>query len=300
MSIVAAQMLEGMPEPADLRRTEVDGQTVITVGARVIACFDTTDLGMRNITVQTLTETLRFTGRRVGQVMGLTPEYVSELRGRARREGSAGLVSTRGRPAKLRSAEVDKALAWREQGLSAVAIGRRLGVADTTVSRALAPRGTPAAAGPDSGDPAPTLEPVDQPEPAPEQAEQAPEQAEQGKSSSGGSGSGAQPVVTSGRLEQDVVTSRYAGAMLLHAFYDRIAAQRVFASLTHPADARFDDVALLTATTCAFALGVSSMEATKHLIRTQVGPLAGLDRLPALRTLRPRLAALAQGCDPLE
>lgn len=31
MSIVAAQMLEGMPEPAELRRTEVDGQTVITV-----------------------------------------------------------------------------------------------------------------------------------------------------------------------------------------------------------------------------------------------------------------------------
>ncbi|MBA2471268.1 MAG: transposase [Pseudonocardiales bacterium] len=297
-------MLEGMPEPADLRRTEVDGKTVITVGARVIACFDTTDVGMRNITVQTLTQTLRFTGRRVAQVMGLTPEYVSELRGRARREGSAGLVQTRGRPRKLRPAEVDKALAWREQGLSAVAIGRRLGVADTTVGRALAPRSTPAAAGPDSGDPQPTLEPVGQPEPAPGQGEPAPERPEsgpeQGESSSGGAGSGAQPVVASGRLEHDVVTSRYAGAMLLHAFYDRIAAQRVFASLTHPAGARFDDVALLTATTCAFALGVSSMEATKHLIRTQIGPLAGLDRLPTLRTLRPRLAALAQGCDPLE
>lgn len=95
---MATQMLEGMPQPADLRRTEVDGQTVITVGARVITCFDTADLGMRNIAVQTLTETLRFTGRRVGEVMDLTPEYVSMLRGRARRHGSAGLVSGRGRP----------------------------------------------------------------------------------------------------------------------------------------------------------------------------------------------------------
>jgi hypothetical protein len=47
MSTVMAQMLtlEGTPEPADLRRTEVDGQTVITVGARVIACYDSGDLG---------------------------------------------------------------------------------------------------------------------------------------------------------------------------------------------------------------------------------------------------------------
>jgi hypothetical protein len=47
MSAIAAQMLtlQGMPEPADPRRTEVDGQTVITVGARMIACDDTGDLG---------------------------------------------------------------------------------------------------------------------------------------------------------------------------------------------------------------------------------------------------------------
>jgi hypothetical protein len=35
---------------------------VITVGARVIACYDSGDLGMRNFTVLTLTGALRFTG----------------------------------------------------------------------------------------------------------------------------------------------------------------------------------------------------------------------------------------------
>ena len=58
-------------------------------------------------------------------------------------------------------------------------------------------------------------------------------------------------------------------------------------------------MALLTATSVAFALGVGSVEATKHLLRDQVGPLAGLVRLPELRTLRPRLGGLAEACDPL-
>jgi len=166
MSTVLAQLLlEGMPEPADLRRTEVNGQTVITVGARVITCYDTADLGMRNITVLTLTDTLRFTGVRVGEVMGLTPEYVSMLRGRARRQGSAGLVSVRGRPRKLSEADTGRALAWREEGVSAVQIGARLGVADTTVHRALAGRAAPAAVGEQTApqldlDPEPVADPA--------------------------------------------------------------------------------------------------------------------------------------------
>jgi hypothetical protein len=43
------------------------------------------------------------------------------------------------------------------------------------------------------------------------------------------------------------------------------------------------------------ALGVGLVEATKHLIRDQVGP----DRLPELRTLRPRLGELAEASHPL-
>jgi len=56
---------------------------------------------------------------------------------------------------------------------------------------------------------------------------------------------------------------------------------------------------VLTATTCVFALGVGSVEATKHLIRAQAGALAGIAALPGLRTLRPRLAELAESADPL-
>jgi hypothetical protein len=44
---------------------------------------------------------------------------------------------------------------------------------------------------------------------------------------------------------------------------------------------------------------VGSVEATKHLIRSQVGALAGMAALPELRTLRPRLGELAAACDTL-
>ena len=62
---------------------------------------------------------------------------------------------------------------------------------------------------------------------------------------------------------------------------------------------RYDDLGLLTATSLAFALGASSAEGTKHLIPAQAGILAGIGRLPDPRTLRPRLAAIADSCDPL-
>jgi hypothetical protein len=57
------------------------------------------------------------------------------------------------------------------------------------------------------------------------------------------------------------LASRYAGAMLLHAFFDRAEAGTVLAG----ASGRPGDVALLTAASMAFALGASSVEATKGL-----------------------------------
>jgi hypothetical protein len=59
-----------------------------------VSTFPAGDAGMRNLAAVTVTE-LGFTGRRVAEVLGLTEQYVSMLRGRARREGSVGLVRPR-------------------------------------------------------------------------------------------------------------------------------------------------------------------------------------------------------------
>src|SRR5664279_4066312 len=74
----------------------------------------------------------------------------------------------------------------------------------------------------------------------------------------------------------------------------------VFATLTGGPAWRYDDLAVLTTATLAFALGVDTVEGTMHLRRAEAGAAVGLGAVPELRTLRERLSALAQGCDPLE
>ena len=129
-------MLVGMPAPQDLHRSEVDGEVVIAVGATALFSYAADDAGLRNLAAVTLPE-MGFTGRRVAEVLGITEEYVSMLRARARREGSAGLMRRRGRPSALRAGDLSRARSGRAAGQSDAAIADRLGVHATTVARAL-------------------------------------------------------------------------------------------------------------------------------------------------------------------
>src|SRR5262245_19229303 len=126
-----------MPDPADLHAVVHNGRTALMVGNVVLASYDDDDSGMRNMAVVVLTQ-MGFPGVAVARVVGLTPEYVSELRGNARRHGSAGLAQRRGRPAKLSAEQVRQARAWRTDGLSDAEIARRLKVSHKTAARAAA------------------------------------------------------------------------------------------------------------------------------------------------------------------
>ena len=309
MRAAVAAMLEGMPEPADLRLHRVSGRCVITVGATVLFDYDAADTLMRNMAISALRR-LGFPGRRVAAVLGLTENYVATLHNLALREGSAALIrhAAPGRPSKLGEADWAEAVAWRGQGLSDAEIGRRLGVANTTIGRRLGPRQEP---------PAPRPEPEPWPA-AGEDRGAAPEggagpEPEAGPGLHGGAGPAAGVPASAGELQvpggaagaagariaEGVFSSRYAGAMLLHAFTGQAGATAVLTAAAGGGH-RFADVALLSATSICFALGAATIEQVKHLTAACAGPLAGLAVLPDLRTLRPRLAGMADGCDPAE
>src|SRR6266571_6365618 len=280
-------------------------------GSRVLFDYDAADVAMRNLALAVLRR-LGFPGWRVAAVLGLTENYVATLHRAALRQGPAALTGPgrRGAPGKLTDADWDRAAAWRAQDVPDAEVGRRLGVAHTTVARRLGPRAGqrgPAApqadllftepapgpgAEPDGGhEPEPAPAPIAEPEPGLAGAEPGPARA-------------AGLLAAGARIIDGQVTSRYAGAMLLHAFGARAGAGDILAAAAAgdagPGGRRFADVALLSATSIGFALGAATIEQFKHLTAECAGPLAGMASLPGLRTLRPRLAAIAGGCDPLE
>ncbi len=289
-------MLLGMPTPQDLRRSELDGRVFIAVGATVVFSYATDDGGLRNMAAVTLPE-MGFTGRRVAEVAGITEEYVSMLRARARKEGSAGLMRRRGRPSALGAGDLSRARSWRAKGHSDTAIAGRLGVHATTVARALADVARPGSAG--TGVEQSVLPVPAEAEPTGAEATGAdlvPVAAEPvGTSVAGLSASSA----GSARVGTGVHRSGYAGAMLLFGYLHRVGAEDVFAALTGGPARRCDDLAVLSTATVGFALGIDTVEGAKHLRRAEAGPVVGLDRVPELATLRARLSALADGSDPL-
>ncbi|MGH3196524.1 MAG: helix-turn-helix domain-containing protein [Streptosporangiaceae bacterium] len=96
---------------------------------------------MRNFAV-TVMRRAGFSGNRVAEVFGLSAAYLSTLHAAAAQEGSAALVKHAGpgRPPELGAQDRERARAWRVAGVSDREIGRRLGVAGTTVGRQLGPR----------------------------------------------------------------------------------------------------------------------------------------------------------------
>jgi hypothetical protein len=99
-----------------------------------------------------------------------------------------------------------------------------------------------------------------------------------------------------GVIIEGLARSRYAGAMLLHAFASRTDAASVLGIASGGDRA---GTGLLAAVSACFGLGAATAEQFKHLHRAEAGPLGGLAVLPELRTLRPALAAMADRADPL-
>lgn len=292
--------LEGMPAALSLRLDTVGDEVAVSYGGRVLACYPVGDRGLRNLAVVALTRA-GVPGVEVAGLFGVRPEHVSRLRRQAAEGGSAALVATMGRPVKLDEAARRRACALADEGRPGREIAGLLGVSEATISRLFARR-------PRRSPPAPQLADIDTDLPADTANEDAGGEGEEEpvgvgsceRVDAGASGDTGVSGATLGRLVEAGRASAYAGAMLLYGYMERAGAGKVLASLPAGAARRYDAAGLMAAAVFGFALGSSSAEGTKHLLATDAGALIGAERFPHLRTLRPRLAALAEVIDPLE
>ncbi len=272
---------EGMPEREEPRLYRADGWVTVTWGARVLFRFDEDDTGMRNLAMVALAGA-GVAGLEVAALFGLSADYFSKLRVRARRLGSGELVRPMGRPPKLTGADVSKARRWAAGGMTGRDIAGRLGVSDATVSRALAGAGQALSL---------ELEPVDEVVIGATDDDTA-TTGDEDRSDEGNEAAGVD------RVGDGEVSCRYAGAMLLHPFFDLVGAGGVLGALGSGPARRYDTTTVALCALFGLALGTGSVEATKHLGRADVGALVGIASAPELRTLRRRLSVLADGCDP--
>jgi transposase len=282
--------LEAMPESAVLRVHSSDGQTIVMFGQVLVYRYDSDDLGMRNLAIVALTDAKRPI-KDVAAAFGMTATYVSMLRTRARAQGSAGLVRRLGRPPKLSPRQATQAREWTSQGRTQQAIADEFGVARSVISELLAKLG-----------PALVQQHLDSAEQAAEQpAEEAVDELVTAEPAA--VDGPAVPVIDaftgSSRIGTGTYLCRYAGAMLLHPFLHRVGAEAIFASVAGGPARRYDDLAVLSSATLGFALGIDTVEGSKHLRRADAGTAVGLTIVPELKTFRTRLGALADGSDPL-
>ena len=225
---------------------------------------------------------------------------ISRIRGQYRQHGSAGLARKRGL-AGLTPGQVRQARSWAGAGVTHGEIARRLAVSRPLITALIGSHGPlypqdelpgTGQAGGDGNAP--------QDQPAPHAAEDQPSEdraaaagQEQEEEQQEARRYHCQPAAGAYR-------SRYAGAMLTHAFTTAIGAAGILEAGCGLAGAdAAADLAVLNATAMGFTLGALTLEQTKHLQARDAGPLTGLSQLPGLRAWRQRLGAIGDQVDPL-
>jgi hypothetical protein len=310
--------LEAMPARWVPRVVRAGGRTRVFHGPFVIFDVADGDVGMRNFVLVALTESEVCSVKQAAELFGVRPELVSRLRGDYARSGPAALAPKRpGRPARLSPAQVEQAREWARRRVSHAEIGKRLGVARSVVTETLRRHGGPAA------EPAGLFdlddEDGDDEDGDGEDGDACPDGNPAGMSGlddelgedlagddDGNEGGvpGAGLVPAGARVGEGVFPTKFAAAMLVHAYLHRMGVREVLeraaaAAPAGPARRAYDNLGVLTAVLVAFTLGYTSIERFKYLPAADAGPLAGWDRLPCLRALRPLLAGIADACDPV-
>jgi transposase len=291
-----------MPDIAILRVVSTGGETMVSFGSRLVFRYQDDDTGMRNLAIVALTDA-GVAGLVVAKVFGLSAPYVSRIRGEARRSGAQGLVKRRGRPRKLSDRQVAMARRLACEGSTHATIAKRFGVARSVISDLLA-KSDPvpaqealglAAVGEGVEDNTADAMPLEDMAPGARVVNKVKVVDPPAETQSG------EEIGTVGlaRIGVGEHPSRYAGAALLYPYLSMVAASDIFSTLVGGPARRYDDLSVLSSAVMGFALGIDTVEGSKHLRRADAGALVGVSALPELRTLRARLSALADDSDPL-
>ncbi|HUY45681.1 MAG TPA: hypothetical protein VMV92_08145 [Streptosporangiaceae bacterium] len=299
------QEFDGMPACWGLRVITAGGRTLVFHGPLLMFDFAEDDVAMRNLAMVSLTGSGLVSGKDAGPLFGVRPEHISRLRSDYARGGPAALAPKRmGRPPDLSPAQVRQARIWAGQRVSHAEIGRRLGVPRSVVTETLGRSGGPIEETAGLFEPAGTATGPGDAGGAEAAGRPGDEGSGAGEPGAGEPGAGVVPAAGA-RISEGVLATRYAGAMLVHAYAHRLGmaalpGQAVAGVPGGAGGPRYDDIGVLCAVQAAFSLGFVSVEQFKYLPPGEAGPLAGWDKVPSLRALRPRLAAIADSCDPVE
>jgi len=248
---------------------------IVHIGATPIAQYVIADVTARRHVMVQLAEAGHVPGQDVARQFGVTPVYVSQLRGRYRGAGSVALLARRRGPkgpSKVTPRLERRVRALRAQGLSPEAIAEKLTGATTissqTVRRIL--RRDPAT---QADLPADDLLTTDTPNDV-----------------------AAAPVPCAAAWPEG--ETRYAGAMLLHVAFSHLGLWSVFHTLRASVGRTALSVAQVVGIVAVgFALRLRSIEGFKTALRRDFGQLLGLPLVPTVQTVRTRLRALGASVD---
>lgn len=264
-----------------LEVTRVDEHDVVHIGATPIAYYPAADVTTRRQVMVQLAEARTIPGVHIAERFGVTPVYVSQLRGRYRTGGGAALTARRPGPKgpmKVTPRLVARVRALRAGGDSHRTIARKLaGISHDTVRRILH----------DVAVEQPSLPVV-----VAEEARVPP----QAPAAAPVSASEAVPAIATSPA---VTPSRYAGAMLLHVALAQLGLWQVFVDLGAQLGRTALGVAQVVGTVAVgFALRLGSIEGFKTALKRDFGALLGLEAVPSVQTLRTHVRALAESVAP--
>jgi Homeodomain-like domain/Transposase DDE domain len=289
-----------VPPPLDVKR--VGDHEIVHIGSTPIAHYSVSDVTSRRHVMVQLGEAGRIKGLDIARCFGVTPIYVSQLRGRYREQGSAALKAARRGPkgpmkvtARL-EARVRK-LRAREMSYEEIAqsVSGEKEISYQTVRRIVLK-------GEVRDSCLPGVESAEQTVGiAPEVIAAAEQQAWWEEADTAEEAIVSSPEMQAVASSQDFPQgeSRYAGAMLLHVALGQLGLWSVFESLgAQVGRSRLAVKQVVGIIALGFALRLRSIEGFKTALKRDFGMLLGLPTVPVVQTLRTQVRALAESVEP--